>query len=150
MQDYPHHYRVSASAGSDGDANLTSPGLKPLLSAPPAEFDGPGDLWSPETLLVAAAAGCFILSFRGIAKASRFTWLSLECDVDSTLTRVEKTTRFTDFEISATLYVPPDTNAEKAHRLLEKAEAICLITNSLSASTHLSATVVAKPASIST
>lgn len=64
MEEYPHHYRVAASTGSEGDVNLTSSELDPILSAPPAEFDGPGDLWSPETLLVAAVADCFILSFK--------------------------------------------------------------------------------------
>lgn len=144
MQQYPHHYRVAASAEAEGNVNLASPGLDPIPSAPPAEFDGPGDLWSPETLLVAAIADCFILSFRGIAKASRLAWLSMECDVEGRLERVEGTTRFTAYEIRATLYVPGDTNEEKAHRLLQKAEAGCLITNSLSGSTHLSATVVTR------
>ena len=144
MQEYPHYYSVSASAEWEGHVSHASPGLDSFLSAPPAEFDGPGDLWSPETLLVASVAGCFILSFRGIARASRLDWLSLDCDVRSTLTRVDRKTRFTDFEINATLYVPRDTSEEKAHRLLRKAEAGCLITNSLSASTHLSAAVVTK------
>jgi uncharacterized OsmC-like protein len=40
--------------------------------------------------------------------------------------------------------VPPNTDERKAHRLLEKAETGCLITNSLSASTQLSATVTVK------
>ncbi|MDJ0778808.1 MAG: OsmC family protein [Gammaproteobacteria bacterium] len=144
MQQYPHHYRVAASAEAEGNVNLASPGLDPILSAPPAEFDGPGDLWSPETLLVAAIADCFILSFRGIAKASRLSWLSMECHVEGRLERSEGTTRFTAYEIKATLYVPGDTNEEKAQRLLQKAEAGCLITNSLSGSTHLSATVVTR------
>lgn len=145
MQEYPHHYRVAATAEAEGDVSLTSPGLKPLPSAPPAEFDGPGDLWSPETLLVAAVADCFILSFRGIARASRLPWLSLDCSVAGRLERVDRTTQFTDFEIKARLYVPAETNQENAHRLLEKAEASCLITNSLSGSTHLFAVVHVGP-----
>ncbi len=144
MQEYPHNYSVTACAEAEGQVDLTSPGLTPIVSAPPAEFDGPGDVWSPETLLVAAVADCFILSFRGIARASKLSWLSMECSVEGTLTRVERTTKFTTFEIRATLYVPPDTNQEKAHKLMEKAEASCLITNSLSGSTHLSASVLVK------
>ena len=35
-----------------------------------AEFGGPGDLWSPETMLAGAVAGCFILTFRAAARAS--------------------------------------------------------------------------------
>ena len=145
MQEYPHHYSVAASAESEGDVKLTSSELDPILSAPPAEFDGPGDRWSPETLLVAAVADCFILSFRGIARASRLPWLSLECDVKGTLERIEGTTQFTKFELKATLHVPRDTNEEKAHRILEKAETSSLITNSLSGSKHLTAAVSVKP-----
>jgi len=145
MQEYPHYYRVAASAGSEGDVELKSSGLDPIKSAPPAEFDGAGDRWSPETLLVAAVADCFILSFRGVARASRLSWLSLECDVEGTLARVEGKTKFTDFKIKAALHVPQDTNEERAHRLLAKAEAGCLITNSLSGSTHLTAAISMKP-----
>ena len=71
MQDLPHHYVVKASADTDSHILLESPGLEPVTSAGPAEFGGPGDLWSPETLLVAAVADCFILTFRAIARASR-------------------------------------------------------------------------------
>ncbi len=144
MQEYPHHYRVAANAQSEGDVALSSPGLDPIASAPPAEYDGPGDRWSPETLLVAAVADCFILTFRGVAGASKLAWLSLECEVVGTLERSDGTTRFTQFEIDATLVVPEGSDEARAHRLLEKAEAGCLVTNSLSGSTRLSAAVLVK------
>jgi len=41
--------------------------------------------------------------------------------------------------------VPKDVDEKTARRLLEKAEASCLITNSLTASTHLAATVLVEP-----
>lgn len=147
MQDLPHHYRVAANAGPEGDVSLAAEKLQTLVSAPPAEFGGPGDRWSPETLLVAAIADCFILSFRAIARASKLSWLSLNCDVEGTLERAEGKTRFTAFRVNATLTVPQDTNEQRAQQLLEKAEASCLITNSLSGTTHLNATVVVQPRS---
>jgi uncharacterized OsmC-like protein len=91
--------------------------------------------------LVAAVADCFILTFRAIARASKVSWASLKCEVTGTLERRDGTTQFTDFVINASLAVPQDTSEEKAHRLLEKAEAACLITNSLSGATHLNAVV---------
>jgi hypothetical protein len=33
----------------------------------PREFDGRGNQWSPESLLAAALADCFVLSFRAVA-----------------------------------------------------------------------------------
>jgi len=120
---------------------LSSPGLASLDSAPPAEYGGPGDLWSPETLLAAAVADCFILSFRAVARASKLDWTSLSCEVDATLDRVDNVTRFTALTQRATLDVPAGTDEAKARRLLEKAERICLVTNSLTAEIHLEAEV---------
>ena len=137
MQDLPHHYQVTAVANVAGTVNLSSPGAPDLVSAPPAEFGGPGDQWSPESLLVAAVADCFILSFRAIARASRFEWDSLSCDVEGTLDRVDRVTQFTGFDVTATLHIPAGSDEAKAERLLEKAEQACLITNSLKAESHL-------------
>jgi len=141
VQNLPHHYAVAASSTPAANVDLASPGLTALASAAPAEFGGPGDLWSPETLLVAAVADCFILSFRAIARASRLEWATLHCDVEGVLDRVEKVTRFTDFYLSVVLTVPPGTDDSKAMRLLEKAETVCLITNSLKSESHLDAEV---------
>ena len=141
MQDFPHHYAVSAAARLDSNVELSSPGLEDLQSAGPAEFGGPGDLWSPETLLVAAVADCFVLSFRAIARASKMDWISLSCDVVGDLNRIDKVTQFTGFTLRVVLEVPEGTIEEKAMRLLEKAERSCLITNSLIADSHLDAEV---------
>ena len=141
MQNLPHHYTVTATANTEDNVRLSSTGLVDLESAPPVEFGGPGDLWSPETLLAAAVADCFILSFRAVARASKLEWESLTCDVDATLDKVEKATRFTELTQRVTLTVPAGTDEAKAMRLLEKAEHICLITNSLNAETHLEAEI---------
>jgi len=141
VQDYPHHYAVSAASRSDSNVELSSPGLENLQSAGPAEFGGPGDLWSPETLLVAAVADCFVLSFRAIARASKMDWISLSCDAVGDLNRIDKVTQFTGFTLRVVLEVPEGTREEKAMRLLEKAERSCLITNSLIADSHLDAEV---------
>ncbi len=141
MQELPHHYKVSASGGPDGDVGLDTEGLPTLASAAPVEFGGPGGRWSPESLLVAAVADCFVLSFRAIARASRLPWAALHCDVQGTLARADGKTKFTEFAIRATLQLPADGNEDKARTLLAKAETSCLITNSLSATTHLTAVV---------
>jgi peroxiredoxin-like protein len=141
MQGLPHHYHVAADAKTTGNVVLSSSGVRDLDSAPPAEFGGPGDQWSPESLLVASVADCFILSFRAVAKASRLEWDSLSCKVEGTLDRIDRLTQFTAFKVTATLDIPQDTDASKAQRLLEKAEQACLITNSLKAESHLEASV---------
>lgn len=145
MEKLPHHYTVSATGQPEGDVSITAADLATIPSAPPREFGGPGNRWSPESLLVAAVADCFILSFRAVASASKLSWASLECDVEGKLERIERTTQFTQFEVTAKLKIPQDTLEQKALRALEKAEAICLITNSLSGKTHLKAEVSRLP-----
>lgn len=142
MQNLPHQYAVKAFAGANDNVVLSSPGLEENIdSAPPAEFGGPGDRWSPETLLVAAVADCFILTFRAIARASKLEWLSLSCDVEGILDRVDDVTQFTAFRLRVVLDAPDGTDEQKAIRLLEKSENACLITNSLNAETHLDADI---------
>lgn len=141
MQEYPHRYVVTAAGRSKGDVAVSADGVEAIDTAPPAEFGGPGDKWSPESLLVASVADCFVLSFRAVARASRLEWKHLECDVTGVLDKVDGITRFTGFEVDATLTIPPGTDESKAKRLMDKAEDICLITNSLNAESHLTAAV---------
>jgi organic hydroperoxide reductase OsmC/OhrA len=141
MQPFPHHYSVVARAAAQGDVTLTGDRLPAIPSAPPTEFGGPGDRWSPETLMVAAVADCFVLTFRGIAGLSRFPWVSLECSVTGTVERVERVTQFTALEVRARLRVPAGANEDQARRLLAKAEETCLVTNSLKLRPHLEAAV---------
>jgi organic hydroperoxide reductase OsmC/OhrA len=124
-----------------GDVALTAERLTMLQSASPAEFDGPGNRWSPETLLVGAVADCFILTFRAVAKASRVAWISLVCDVTGTLDRIDRVTQFTGFDMTAHLVVPAGEDTDRARRALESAERNCLISSSLKAAVALDATI---------
>jgi len=143
MHPYPHLYTVQASANPTGDVPVSAAGLPSLTTAPPAEFDGPGDRWSPETLLVAAVADCFLLSFRGVARANKFEWQALECSVEGKLDRVEGKTHFTHYVVRATLRVPAGSDEAKAKQLLERAEHVCLVSNSLVGQRSLESTVIA-------
>jgi len=137
MQDLPHRYSVVASAETGGDVHLESHGLSPLQSSAPVEFGGAGDRWSPETLLTAAVADCFALTFRAVAAASKVVWTGLRVEVDGRLDRVDRTLQFTRFDLRARVRVPAGANVEQARRALEKAERGCLISNSLKAPIEL-------------
>jgi len=143
MHPYPHQYTVHVSAEPTGDVPLNSAGLPALATAPPAEFAGPADRWSPETLLCAAVADCFVLSFRAVARASKLEWTSLDARVEGKLDRVDGRTFFTEFVVHATLQVAAGTDRDRATRLMEKAEHVCLVSNSLVAQRRLESTVIA-------
>jgi organic hydroperoxide reductase OsmC/OhrA len=131
MQEFPHHYSVSAVTSDGAEVELRAEGLPNLRSASPAEFGGPGDRWSPETLLIAAIGDCFLLTFTAIARTSRMAWTGARCDVVGTLERVDRAVQFTHYAIRAHIEVPPGVDPGEARRLAEKAERTCLITNSL-------------------
>jgi len=142
MHPYPHVYRAATSGGPTALVTVSSPGLADLPSAPPPEFDGPGGFWSPETMLCAAVADCFVLTFRAIARASKFEWLSLDCSVEGTLERIDGVPQFTRYVTTATLNVAPGADASNARILLNKAEHVCLVSNSLTGKRELVSNVL--------
>jgi organic hydroperoxide reductase OsmC/OhrA len=139
---FPHHYRTSAHAATTGDVTVAGDRLPDIATQAPPEFGGPPGYWSPETLLTAAVADCFILSFRAVARASKVPWVSLAVDVEGVLERVERVTKFTRFVVSPRLTVPPGTSEAAALEALHRAERVCLVTNSLSAASELAPSVL--------
>ena len=133
MQPLPHFYSVTSIAAPNVQVRLNSPGLSELKSEPPVEFGGPGDLWSPETLLMAAVADCFTLTFRATARITNLPWTSLECAASGTVDRTDGVTRFTAVHLRVALSIPQVADAAKALRLLEKTEKSCLVANSIKA-----------------
>ena len=141
MHPFPHRYVVRAVAGTEASVIVESGDLPALRTEVPPEFGSASGRWSPETLLVAAIADCYALTFRGLAQRSKLPWVSLACEVAGTLDRVERTTKFTEFHILARLQVPEQASREEASRLLVKAEETCLVTRSLSGRAFLDASV---------
>jgi organic hydroperoxide reductase OsmC/OhrA len=137
MKNFPHRYSVVAGAHPGDDFELISRGLPPLITAAPAEFDGAGDRWSPETLLVGAVTACFILTFRAIARASKIDWMAVTCETAGRLERVDNVTQFTRFELHVRLSIPATTDSLRARHALERAERQCLVSNSLRATFDL-------------
>jgi organic hydroperoxide reductase OsmC/OhrA len=142
MHPFPHHYRVRVGIAPEGEVRLDSEGLAQIRSLPPPEFGGPGGYWSPETLLTAAVGNCVLLTFRAIARASRFEWREASAEVEGVLERIEGNSRFTQMHVRVRLVVPPGADAARARMLMEKAEKGCLISNSLTAVKHLECEVV--------
>jgi peroxiredoxin-like protein len=137
MHPFPHQYRVTAAARPSGDVTLRSAGLPSVDSAAPVEFDGPGDLWSPEHLIVAAVADCYAITFQGIARRSKLPFESLTCSVEGTLDRLDNVTRFTSFIVRPRLQLADEAHVELARRILVRSEETCLITRSLNANIAL-------------
>jgi peroxiredoxin-like protein len=132
MKPLPHRYEVSIAGGREGYARLLSPGLPELRTAPPLDFDGPGDAWSPEQLLLAAVEACFLMTFRVVAEASGIEFTSLAVEAEGIVDRANGRMRFTEIVLRPRLALPAGVDTVRARRALEKAEHACLVSASLS------------------
>jgi len=141
MLPLPHRYSVTSVAEPNVHVRLNSAGLEELTSDPPREFGGPGNLWSPETLLIAAVADCFILTFRAAAQIQHLPWTRMRCTAQGIVDRKDGPIRFTEIHLNVLLTIPVASDTEKARRTLEKTESACLIANSLKAQRTLETAV---------
>jgi organic hydroperoxide reductase OsmC/OhrA len=142
MHPFPHRYHVTASGTGSGGVRVASQGLPALETSAPPEFDGPPGYWSPETLLAAAVADCYILSFRAVARASKLQWQSLEVGVEAVLDKVDGVNRFTHFKLAPRVCIADPEAEALALGVLAKAKKVCLVTNSLNGECELEPVVL--------
>lgn len=135
MKPLPHRYDVHLTGGPSG--LLSTAGVPELRTAPPADYDGPGDAWSPEHLLLASVQACFLFTLRAIARLSKLESTALELDASGTVNRQDGVTRFTEIVLRPRLTVASGTDRERALHVLEKSEKTCLVSASLSAPIRL-------------
>lgn len=138
---FPHHYHVGMRCTLGGSVELHAAGLPDMATLPPTEFGGPGDHWSPETLLVGALASCFALSFRAIAARRQLAFHSLECAVEGVLEREGGNSHFTAFTLLARLVLAAGADREAAEKALQHAKQGCLVSNSLRGTVQLEAAI---------
>lgn len=142
MKPLPHVYTARLTGGAEGYAVVTATGVPELRTAPPADFDGPGDAWSPEQFLMAAVETCLLFTFRAVAQASKLEFTSLEVSGEGTVDRKDGATRFTQIVLRPRLTLPPGADRARALRVLEKSEKACLISASLSTPVRLESEIV--------
>lgn len=141
MKPLPHNYDVTLTGSAAGYATLSAAGLPDLTMAPPSEYDGPGDAWSPEHLLLAAVSSCFLFTFRAVAKASHIDIVEVEATTSGTVDRAAGTTRFTDILVRATVTTASGADAAAVQRAVDKTAARCLVSSSLATPVRVEATI---------
>jgi organic hydroperoxide reductase OsmC/OhrA len=88
----------------------------------PIDYDGPGDAWSPEHLLLAAVETCFLFTLRAVATASKIEFVTLDLASQGTVDRQDGVTRFTEIVLRPRLTVPAGTDRERVLWVLQKSE----------------------------
>jgi len=130
----PKHfiYRTSVAWNGEGGGTLRSEGKPDLDFAPPADFQGPGDIWSPEEMQVGAVETCVLLSFLYYARRAGIELQEYFSEAEGRLELVGHAISFTGFTLRPRIVVTDADQLEATRKTLEKAEAACFITRSLS------------------
>jgi organic hydroperoxide reductase OsmC/OhrA len=125
-------YRVDAALLPRRRVRLTSDGKAPLEAAVPPEFRGgtPG-MWSPEDLLVASVASCYVITFEGVAAQRQLGFHRLAVEgVGHVTRRAEGRIGFVAIELRVQLTVDA-ASVEQAERVARAAKQRCLIGHAL-------------------
>lgn len=112
-------------------ALLRDEGRLEFRVAPPPEFRGEANTWSPEHLLVAALDSCLMITFAGLAEKEGLAFLAYTSAADGTLEWQDGGYRFTAFTLRPSIAVASADEVERARALLERAHATCLVAASL-------------------
>ncbi len=128
-----YFYEVNINWKRDRVGELSSPVLSPTIEcATPPEFpNGVPNIWSPEHLFVAAINSCYMATFLAIADNFKLEIESFSCNTIAKLEMVESRYQITTAEMSPVVKLSNPADAEKVIRVLEKAKAGCLVTNSM-------------------
>jgi len=128
-----HQYRVVAwwASGRTGTARSDSAPNAIHFTAPP-QFGGVEGRWTPEDLLLSAVASCYTTTFRALAERSRFDYADLEVEVQGTIHRADSGYHFSEIIMHPNLTISGEEGRDRALVLLQKAEALCLVSRALS------------------
>ena len=127
-----HEYESSMVWSEGRRGKVEAPGLPSLEFGSPPEFGGPEGVWTPEHAFVTAVNACVLLTFAAIADFSKLSFRSLSTSSKGTLDKVEGAgLRFTAVDVTLRVEVGSEADVPRAERLVQKAEAACLVSKSL-------------------
>ena len=139
-----HIYKVNLKWEKGREGILSSPELNSdVRVATPPEFDqGVAGIWSPEHLFTASVVSCFMTTFLAIAHYSKLEFKDFDCHADGKLAKVERQYQMTEILLKPRLTIFDEKFRPKAKRILVKADAACLITQSIHTKIILEPTIL--------
>ncbi len=128
---YTYHATVTWTEQRKGI--MSGAGKPDIQVATPPEFKGHEGIWSPEDLFVASVNICVMSTFLAFAERAGLRFTGYESEAEGRLELVEGKFQFTSITVRPTITLAADGDATKARELIEKAEANCVISNSVKA-----------------
>lgn len=138
---FPHRYETSLRWIRGREAVLKTDGAPEVAGAPPPQFDGPPERWSPEALLLSAAELCLMTTFLAVAERAKLTVADYQSRTEAALDKTAEGLAFTRVLIRVRLSVYAD-DAARAQELLLKAKKHCIVSNALKTPPELEVEVV--------
>jgi len=138
----PHTFEVQirSTTGLRGEASPV--GAAPAVPfSVPKDFGGPGGEWTPEHFLAASISSCVMATFLTIAGMSKLAVAGYESSATCTMEKSPEGYRITGVSLAVKIRVSADKDVERAQRMIEKAEKMCPISNSMKPPVTLSAVV---------
>lgn len=139
-----HFYNVDINWKSGRTGEMTSPELNTAVevATPPQFPNGVEGIWSPEHLFTAAVASCLMTTFVAIAENSKLQFKEFACKSSGKLDRIDGKFLMTEVILEPTVVILNEEDREKAERVLQKAEANCLISNSVNSKITMTPKIV--------
>jgi peroxiredoxin-like protein len=134
-------YRTAVTWTEQRKGVISCAGKPDVQVATPPEFKGHDGIWSPEDLFVASANICLMTTFLSVAERAGLAFTSYESAAEGKLELVDGKFQFTAITLKPVITLPAGGDASKAKELIEKAEANCLISNSMKAKVSLEPTI---------
>ena len=134
-------YRTAVKWTEQKKGTITCDGKPDIQVATPPEFKGHEGIWSPEDLYVASANICLMTTFLAVAERAGLTFTSYHCEAEGRLELVEGKFQVTVITLRPQIALQSGSDAAKAKELIEKAEANCLISNSMKTRITLEPTI---------
>ncbi len=133
-----YFYTTEVEWTGERHGDLRAPVLPNLQVDAPPEFKGHDGVWTPEHLFVASVNTCFMTTFLAIAENSKLEVVSFKADAKGKLEKLDgQGFMMTEITLHPKLVISHARDAERANRILEKAEKHCLISNSIKTETKL-------------
>lgn len=142
----PHHYIASVTRTGPSRATIAAAPRPELSGAPPPEFDGPADRWSPEHLLLASLGLCLETTFDALARRAELSVASWRATVTADLDRTPAGVELTRFHVAVAIEVATAGDVDRARDVLARAGRQCLVSNALRAEVAIDAVVTATAA----
>jgi peroxiredoxin-like protein len=139
-----HVFKVDLQWLNQRKGQLSSPELTTEfeVATPPAFPKGIEGIWSPEHLYTAAVSSCLMTTFLAVAENSKLDFENFSCPATGKLEQVDGKYKMTEVLVNPRLEIVREEDYAKAERVLQKAEAACLISNSITANVIMKPEIV--------